>query len=76
MQRAVERGLARREQQKPKRIGIDETSYQKRHEYGTVVSDMERGVVIDLTVTHIFLKNTINQSPSKRLVKGFRLFQR
>lgn len=48
MQRAVARGLSRRERQSPKRIGIDETSYQKRHEYVTVVSDMERGVVIDV----------------------------
>jgi len=32
MQRAVQRGLKRREKQKPERLGIDETSFQKRHE--------------------------------------------
>jgi transposase len=30
----------------PKRIGVDETSFQKRHEYVTVVSDHENGNVI------------------------------
>ena len=34
MQRAV-RGLERREVQAPQRIGVDETSFQKRHEYVT-----------------------------------------
>jgi len=38
MQRAVERGLKRRESQPLRRIGIDETSFQKRHEYVTVGS--------------------------------------
>lgn len=38
-QRAVQRGLARREDLAPTRIGIDETSFQKRHEYVTVVTD-------------------------------------
>jgi transposase len=48
MQRAVRRGLLRREQQLPKRIGIDETSFQKRHEYVTVITDMVAGKVIDV----------------------------
>lgn len=39
--RAVERGLARRERQKPVRVGVDETSFQKRHEYVTVVCDLD-----------------------------------
>lgn len=46
MRRAVERGLARRGRHGPKRIGIDETSFQKRHEYVTVVLDQESGVVL------------------------------
>lgn len=46
MQRAVRRGLARRKLQAIKRIGVDETSFQKRHEYVTVVSDLERGRVL------------------------------
>ncbi len=42
MQRAVKRGLARREVIPPKRIGVDETSFRKRHDYVTVVSDPTR----------------------------------
>jgi transposase len=45
MQRAVRRGLARRELAVPRRLGVDETSFQKRHEYVTVVADLDRGVV-------------------------------
>jgi transposase len=43
MQRAVRRGLSRRKLEAVNRIGVDETSFQKRHEYVTVVSDIERG---------------------------------
>jgi transposase len=46
MSRAVERGLARREEATPSRIGLDETSFQKRHEYVTVVTDLERARVV------------------------------
>jgi len=42
MSRAVRRGLARREALCPSRIGLDETSFQKRHEYVTVVTDLDR----------------------------------
>jgi transposase len=41
MQRAVRRGLARRRDFEPERIGVDETSFQKRHEYVTVVTDLD-----------------------------------
>ena len=44
--RAVARGLARRESKPPTRIGVDETSFQKRHEYVTVVHDIGEGVVV------------------------------
>jgi transposase len=44
--RAVERGLARRDKKVPRYAGVDETSYQKRHEYVTVVSDLEESVVL------------------------------
>ncbi len=44
--RAVRRGLARRPAPKLARIGIDETSFQKRHEYVTVVSDSETNDVV------------------------------
>lgn len=43
--RAVERGLARRRLEPPRLLGVDETSFRKRHEYVTVVNDLERGVV-------------------------------
>lgn len=46
MSRAVRRGLARREAVRPVRIGIDETSFQKRHEYVTVVTDLDRSRVL------------------------------
>lgn len=39
-ERAVRRGLARREKEMPEHIGIDETSFQRRHEYVTVVNDL------------------------------------
>ncbi len=39
--RAVDRGLARRSQEPVRVLGIDETSFQKRHEYVTVVNDLE-----------------------------------
>ncbi len=45
MQRAVQRGLQRREVQLPHRIGVDETSFQKRHEYVTVINDLDGHVV-------------------------------
>lgn len=43
--RAVARGLARREEQPLRVVGIDETSFQKRHEYVTVVADLDRECV-------------------------------
>jgi transposase len=46
--RAVERGLARREKTPSKALGIDETSFQKRHEYVTVVVDQHSKTVIDV----------------------------
>jgi transposase len=46
MARAVERGLARREAKLPRHLGVDETSYQKRHEYVTVVCDQREGTVV------------------------------
>lgn len=43
--RAVQRGLRRRRRKVIRRIGVDETSFAKRHEYVTVVNDLERGEV-------------------------------
>jgi transposase len=44
--RAVERGLARRGPVQATRIGVDETSFQKRHEYVTVVTDQDDNTVL------------------------------
>jgi transposase len=46
LQRAVERGLARRQVEPVSRVGVDETSFQRRHEYVTVVSDLGRDRVL------------------------------
>jgi transposase len=46
--RAVRRGMATRKASTPKNIGIDETSFQKRHEYVTVIVDKDKGVVLDV----------------------------
>lgn len=48
MSRAVSRGLKRRTMVETKCIGIDETSFQKRHEYVTVILDKENDIVIDI----------------------------
>lgn len=45
-QRAVARGLARRELEPVRHLGVDETSFQRRHEYVTVVVDADRGRVL------------------------------
>lgn len=46
MQRAVKRGLVRKELKEIKNIGVDETSYQKGHEYVTVVTDRDKRHVL------------------------------
>lgn len=46
MTRSVQRGLARRESLTPRYLSVDETSFQKRHEYVTVVTDQEGGRVL------------------------------
>ena len=48
MNRAVQRGLKRRKKSSPKHIGIDETAFQKRHEYVTVILDKDTDTVIDI----------------------------
>ena len=45
-QRAVRRGLARRTLVAPERIGVDETSFKKRHDYVTVVNNLDGGAVL------------------------------
>ncbi len=46
MQRAVERGLSRREEVCATQIGVDETAIRKRHDYVTIVSDQKEGTVL------------------------------
>lgn len=46
MQRAVQRGLARRAELVPVHLSVDETAFQRRHEYVTVVTDQQNGHVI------------------------------
>ena len=46
MQRAVSRGKARKEEQFPAHLGIDETAFKKRHDYVTIVSDQSSGDVL------------------------------
>jgi len=46
MSRAVARGLARREKISPTRIGVDETFFQKFHEYVTVATNIDNSSVI------------------------------
>jgi transposase len=46
MRRAVARGLARRTSLPPEHLSIDETSFQRRHEYVTVVTEQTTGAVL------------------------------
>lgn len=46
MRRAVKRGLLRRRELSPRYLSVDETSYRKRHDYITVVTDQAESVVL------------------------------
>ena len=50
-ERAVRRGLERRNAAFPRRIGVDETSFRKRHRYVTVVNDLDTGAVLHVAET-------------------------
>lgn len=52
MSRAVARGLARRGEFAPRAICVDETSFQKRHEYVTVVTDLDKSIVLYVADDH------------------------
>lgn len=45
-ERAVRRGLARRQQEPVERLGIDEKSFLKRHQYVSIVVDLDRARVL------------------------------
>ncbi len=47
-ERAVKRGLERKKKQPLKSIAIDETSFQKHHEYVTVILDRDKDIVLDV----------------------------
>lgn len=49
MQRAVERGLARRDGEEITWLGMDEKSFRKGHNYISVLSDLEQGRVIEVS---------------------------
>ena len=51
MKRAVERGLERREIGQIKTLGMDDKSFRKRHRYGTLVNDLENGIVLEVVET-------------------------
>src|SRR5262245_48149619 len=44
--RAVRRGLARRSTTPARHLGIDETAFARRHQYVTVVTDLDRAQVL------------------------------
>ena len=46
MQRAVKRGLSRREEVWATQIGVDETAFRRGHDYVTIVSDQQAGTVL------------------------------
>lgn len=45
MDRAVRRGLGRKERRVPERIGVDEKSFARRHKYETLIYDLDRRCV-------------------------------
>ena len=49
IKRAVERGLARRAQEPVRNLGLDEKSFGRGHDYASVLTDLERSRVIDVT---------------------------
>jgi transposase len=46
MERAVERGLQRRQAEPVKKLGVDEKAFRKGHRYCTLVNDLEKGRVL------------------------------
>jgi hypothetical protein len=47
-ERAVSRGLSRRSEAPPRRLGVDEKAIAKRHQYATILVDIERGRVLEV----------------------------
>jgi transposase len=47
-ERTVNRGLARRMSRLIEDLAVDETSFQKRHEYVTVLTDRNSGAIMEI----------------------------
>jgi transposase len=69
MQRAVERGLARREHAEIKYMGVDEKAIAKRHRYATMLNDLQRGTVLEVTEgrTKESIEKCLASVPSEQL---------
>ena len=50
MERAVQRGLERRQAEPVPHIGVDEKAFRKGHKYLTLVNDLQRGRVLYVVV--------------------------
>lgn len=75
MHRACERGLMRREKNEEfKFVGIDEKKFKKGHDYVTVLSSQDKGIVIDLCQGRDFksCKALINKCFSKDQIQKVR----
>lgn len=62
-ERAVERGLARREEETVEHVGIDEKSFLKGHRYASLMTDLDKGRVLDV------VENRTKES-AKTLIKA------
>lgn len=71
MERAVERGLACRSLDSVQHVGVDEKSIAKRHKYTTMLHDLDRGVVLEVTEgrTKQSLKTCLQSVPQSTLEK-------
>jgi len=68
-ERAVDRGLSRREEKPLVNIAVDETSFQKRHEYVTAIYDKDHDKVLDVLEDRKAetLETWLKQRPKKHL---------
>jgi transposase len=68
-ERAVARGLKRRTHKPVKNLAVDETSFQKHHEYVTVVIDRDKGTVLEALDDRKAesLENWLKSRPDKHL---------
>lgn len=75
MRRAVDRGMARRKPDNLLFVGVDEKAYQKGHKYFTVMCDLDRVRVLDVSLerkreslNELFGKLTLEQKSSIKAV--------